>query len=592
GQKRSPLDAFPFTSYTTIDLKTRYVLDPNLTQEVDEVWVETASYYKQKQSPQHEFIIFSVTSTSGMQNFIALDRNVNVKGSASLVSRGGKSGPPAQDYFHISHYADIGSLISHCGNTASEELCTHVEQVAFEPKAFSFPQLVVLASTVSESCPSYQLGATNCYWFASLIWECMFNVFAEGVTRHKKNTEERGRFRGLKIQGAHGNFEEVVEKYKKDIAEFSRNLTDEATIVMNRRSRRMSALPSNPPDFEKDSNAPAASMESRRSRAISTVTTLGASATAPRAQVTGEQDRKAERSRATSMCPSTTSKDTGSRLSASINKDLPSIPPSTVASQPPRSLTHPIDDRRRGSKAMSGYNFDVGTLPDSVKRGSNRYSDIGKSFEQATAAYNQPSSRPASSYAIPAPKQVQFESNSTRIPDSARLKVLSLPTRPVSPNGDYKDRPRSPSLPVGSTPPEIRDPTKNSSELIVESPDESAPQRKRTTSGLIRLRRALPKILLLPTVSESQDTLCESPDEKSTEWVELDPHEFVDDYPVSDDASDKLSVIDFPPPPGSRIAQGHLKVRPKRVEYVDSPVGRRSSRASVDRDSRHSLTRS
>ncbi|CAE6459536.1 unnamed protein product [Rhizoctonia solani] len=366
GQKRSPLDAFPFTSYTTIDLKTRYVLDPNLTQEVDEVWVDAGSYYKQKQGQQHEFIIFSVTSTTGMQNFIALDRNVHAKGWASLLFQGGKSGPPAQDYFHISHYADIGSLISHCGNTASEELCTHVEQVAFEPKAFSFPQLVVLASTVSESCPSYQLGATNCYWFASLIWECMFNVFAEGVTRHKKNTEERGRFRGLKIQGAHGNFEEVVEKYKKDIAEFSRNLTDEATIVMNKRSQRMSALPSNPPEFEKDSNAPAASMESRRSRAILTATTLAASAFLSEPNRAQESPNSIDHSNLNSIIQErayilkgleSTSTSFDVKPSGSTNKGLPDLP-AAPAPHFSRPLAQSVEDSNRNPiKVTEGSGF-------------------------------------------------------------------------------------------------------------------------------------------------------------------------------------------------------------------------------------------
>ncbi|KAJ1300117.1 hypothetical protein OPQ81_002597 [Rhizoctonia solani] len=498
GQAKSPLEAFPFTSYTTIDLKTRHSYDPNLAQDVDEIWVETANYYKQKQSPQHEFIIFSVIGKNGMQNFIALDRNVHTKGSANLISRGGKNGPPAQDYFHVSHYADMESLINHCGNTTSEDLCTHVEQVAFERKAFSFAELVVLASTISEACPSYQLSATNCYWFASLIWECMLDVFRGGVARHNKLTEERGRFRGIKIQGNHSNFQGVVDKYKNDVVEFMKGLRDDAISVVDRRSRRFSALLPDPSEYdEKSSTSSITTAESRRPRTVSTVA-LGTSASVSRAQVSGpEKDRKSERARATSLCPTSKSQDPTTRLSASMNKDLPSLPPSA----PVHSRTHPTDNRKKDARASaSDLGFLPTSLPETVKRGSNRYSDIGKSFEEATVVYNQPN-RPAS-YVNPTSKQVQFESSQSRIPDNVRLKVHSLPSHPVSPGGDLnKDRPRSPSLPVGATPTETREASKDSQNSTPESSTEPAP-RARTMSGLNRLRRALPK-LLLPTVSES-----------------------------------------------------------------------------------------
>ncbi|CAE6421948.1 unnamed protein product [Rhizoctonia solani] len=602
GQPKSPLEAFPFTSYTTIDLKARHSYDPNLAQEVGKIWVDTASYYKQKQSPQHEFIIFSVTTSDGMQNFIALDRNVQVPGSSGLIPRSNKNGPPAQDYFHVSHYADMESLINHCGHATSEDLCSHVEQVAFEPQAFSFAQLVVLASAISESCPSYQLNATNCYWFASLIWECMFDVFRGGVLRHKKLSEERGRFRGLKIQGKHENFQQVVQKYKNDFFEFTRGLGDDATSVLEHRSRKMSTLTYNRPEMERvhAGNTLAPPTESSRSRTVST-------AGAPRPQATRkEQDPRAERTRATSLCPTSRPQDPAGRLSASINKELPSLPSGALA----RSRTVSRDDRRGSRLIPPEVDFLSAPLPDSITKASNRYSDIGKNFEQATAAHNQASSRPASSYVTPAPKQVQFESNGSRIPDSSRLKANSLPARSSSPgNESAKDRVRSPSLPAGSTPPEIREPITDARNSTAESSNGSAP-RTRTTSGLGKLRRALPR-LLLPTVSESDDVICESPELSS--WTEIESAEYDEGHPFADGASERLSFIEFPQPPGPpglsavptsrgtpaasgvpavRVAQGH-RVHPRRVEYADGSRKRRStSPAASDRDSKYSVTRS
>ncbi|CAE7061112.1 unnamed protein product [Rhizoctonia solani] len=595
GHKKSPLEAFPFTSYTTIDLKARHSYDPSLSQQIGDIWVKTASYYKQKQNPQHEFIVFSVTASNGMQNFLALDRNVNSPGSSTLLSRS-KSGPPAQDYFHVSHYGDMESLINHCAHTTSEDLCNHVEQVVFGRKAFSFAELVVLASTVSESCPSYQLDAANCYWFASLIWECMLGLFEQGMVIHKKNSDDRGKFKGFRIQGDHSNFKQVIHKYKDDIVQFSNDVLS----VPDRRSRKISTMTSNRPDLEKiqaSTLAPPAESRSRTVSASSSVTLLNG---ARPPATSKESDRRTERTRATSLCPTGKTQDPAARLS--LNKDLPSLPPSAPTSQPARSRTHPVDDRRSSRDFTNEYAFLSAPLPEAVSKGSNRYSDIGKSFEQATAALSHPANRPASSYTAPAQKQVSFDS-SPRVQDNARLKVISLPSRPSSPGSDpNKDRSRSPSLPVGSTPPEIRHSEKESRNSISQPSAEPA-QRARTTSGLQRLRRALPK-LLLPTVAESEDAICESPELSS--WTEIESPEYEEDHPFADGASERLSYIEFPQPPGPpglpapqavssppgiRVARGH-RVHPSRVEYADGTRKRKSQDSGEERDSKSFAPRS
>ncbi|GAB1528287.1 hypothetical protein RhiTH_011479 [Rhizoctonia solani] len=589
-QPKSPHEAFPFTSYTTTDLKLRHSYDPHLAKDVDKIWVSTASYYKQKQSPQHEFIVFSVTGSNGMQNFIALDRNVNVKGSGALISRNGKNGPLAQDYFHVSHYGDMTSLINHCGHTNSEETCSHVEQIVFGQKSFSFAQLVVMASTISEVCPAYRLGATNCYWFASLIWECIFDMFSEGVIVHTRNTDERGRYKGVKVQGNHNNFQEVVQRYKNDLLEFTRAVRDDAMSAIERRSRRFSTMTAIQPEVEKDiTRIPPT--DSHRSRRVSTATTLAVPEAVPRPQApSSEKDRrsehrKSERTRSVSLCPTSQPQDHTTRLSTGMNKDLPSLPPGASAPQTARPRTRPVDDSRRNSRAtMRESAFLQVSVPDAIPRENHRYSDVGKALERATAAYDRSSSRPVSIYVTVPPKQPQLEPISARVQDSNRLKAQSLPSRPNSPGDEpNKERSRSPSLPAGPTQPDNK---RDSSSL---SPDLSAnpAPRKRTTSSLGRLRQALPK-LLLPTVSESEDPICESPE--ISPWVELESGDYLENHPFADNSSERLSYIEFPQPPGVRVAQGHrTRVHPSRIERADGSRRRRSqSSVECDRDSRYS----
>ncbi|KEP49973.1 hypothetical protein V565_089210 [Rhizoctonia solani 123E] len=597
GHKKSPYEAFPFTSYTTIDLKARHSYDPNLSKEIGDIWVKTASYYKQKQNPQHEFIVFSVTTSNGMQNFLALDRNVNVPGSSTLLSRSNKNGPPAQDYFHISHYGDMESLINHCAHTTSEDMCSHVEQVVFDRKGFSFAELLVLASTVSESCPSYQLDAANCYWFASLIWECMLSVFDKGMIIHKKHSDDRGRFKGFRIQGNHSNFQQVMAKYQDDIVQFK----DGVLSVSDRRSRKISTITR--PDLEKiqASNTLAPPADLSRSRTVSTSSTVS-STNGPRLEK--ENTRRTDRTRAISLCPTGKPQDPNARLS--LNKELPNLPPGAPAPPASRSRTHPVDNRRNSRSFPSDYDVLSGPIPEAVAKGINRYSDIGKSFEQATMAYTRPSNRPASSCAVPTQKQVQFETSPKRVQDHARVKVISLPARSSSPDGDpNKDHARPPSLSAGSTPPELQQPDQGSRNSISQPSAEPVP-RARTSSGLQRLKRALPK-LLLSTVRESEDAICESPELSS--WTEIESPEYEEDHPYADGASERLSFIEFPQPPaggppglprpqavssppGIRVAQGH-RVHPSRVEYADGTRKRKSrDSASEDSDSRCSAPRS
>ncbi|KAG8732607.1 hypothetical protein FRC11_012309 [Ceratobasidium sp. 423] len=157
-----------------------------------------------------------------MQNLVALDRNVQTAGSigsSGLIPGSNRNGPPAQDFFHVSHRGDIQSFLQPCGEKTFKDLCIHIEQVEFEVEVFTFSELVVLASTISEWRPTYQLNNTNCYWFASLIWRCMLILFKDGLKKRTKYSNQQGRFKGIKIQGSHDNLDKVAKKCRANIRE-------------------------------------------------------------------------------------------------------------------------------------------------------------------------------------------------------------------------------------------------------------------------------------------------------------------------------------------------------------------------------------
>jgi hypothetical protein len=203
--------------------------DRSLARGIDDIWVDTANYYKQRQSSRHEFIIFSVASGTGMQNFIALDRNGYIQGSSGLGGSGkNKLSFPAQDYFHVSHYGEMESLATHCGRNAPKSQYTHVEHVGFANGALPFAQLLVLVNTVSEWEPGYK-STTNDHWFAGLIWECLIGIFESGIVRRKRFSNERGRLKGPKTKGHYEEYHQVTDKYRDDVVTFKSGLGDDVS---------------------------------------------------------------------------------------------------------------------------------------------------------------------------------------------------------------------------------------------------------------------------------------------------------------------------------------------------------------------------
>ncbi|KAL5634307.1 hypothetical protein ACGC1H_002396 [Rhizoctonia solani] len=201
GSRRASLNPSPYSRFNTFEMGTKYYRDSNSDWAEQErmIWIQSASYYKQKQIPQHEFIIFSIKSINGSRNCIALDRVAESATKVFAEAQDNRHDLTCHDYFYVSHSNDLGTLINHCGSATSNDQCMHVEKVTFEDGAFLFVQLIDLAVAISSAEPNYGPNTTNSYWFSGLAWECMLKLSCHGIQKHKKCSDERGRLRGVRV---------------------------------------------------------------------------------------------------------------------------------------------------------------------------------------------------------------------------------------------------------------------------------------------------------------------------------------------------------------------------------------------------------
>ncbi|KAF8726590.1 hypothetical protein RHS02_08140, partial [Rhizoctonia solani] len=346
-QPRPSLEAFPFTTYSAFDLKARHMYDRNLARGLDDIWVDAANYYKQRQSSRHEFIIFSIASgATGMQNFVALDRNGYIQGSSGLGGSGkNKLGLPAQDYFHVSHYGDMKALANHCGRNTPKTQYTHVEHIGLATRALPFSQLLVLVNTISDWEPAYK-STTNDHWFAALIWECIIGIFASGIVRRKRFSEDRSRLKGLKVTVNQDEYQRVAKKYQDDLVIFNNG------IEANTKKAEVPDDPDSGGDQISNDLVPPGEPNQRPKSPYLIITSINA----PRAKITREgRIRQLERTRATSL--HVNSKDSNAPstidpyLYKRLNKKLPSLPPDAVPDIP-RSRAKSLNNSMRGQKRV------------------------------------------------------------------------------------------------------------------------------------------------------------------------------------------------------------------------------------------------
>lgn len=229
----SQSSAQSFSSYSTADMKERLMRQPDLADHTRTIWIEVATFYKQTESPQHEFIIFSVRDQTNphLRNYIALDRNVRGprKGLIGLMpwnrQSKDKDSTLAEDRFHVSHHGDLPPLLRHCAWNVHS--CKPIEHLYFGQGLLGLDQLVVLASTTTRFRPQYTMNQYHCYWFANTMWECIIKIagkaLTEGSLSRPKPSTKRWKFKGIKILSSQhrSHLDDIMLDYKEKLGEFS-----------------------------------------------------------------------------------------------------------------------------------------------------------------------------------------------------------------------------------------------------------------------------------------------------------------------------------------------------------------------------------
>jgi hypothetical protein len=157
------------------------------------ICVTFAAYCKQTSSARHEFILVLVKEAvvDSVSNWILIDRNAESQ-SAGLFSSSSKV--RAMDLLRVSYYGDSHTLLR--GSSLNSSYCVH-ETMAFDMESpFPLSTLLYLVDTASSKRTEYELFNSQCYWFASAIWDCMQTMFPEAS--HLLVKEGRGRLRVYK----------------------------------------------------------------------------------------------------------------------------------------------------------------------------------------------------------------------------------------------------------------------------------------------------------------------------------------------------------------------------------------------------------
>lgn len=131
--------------------------------------VKSAWYGKQVKYARHEFIVVHVEDPEieGLKNCLAIERTQDNPAGTLLTAF---SSPPAKDTFKIAYDGDLKRLLRDSHLTPHLEL----EEISFlSDEPLHLRELVTLVHIVSDGHQTYNLVDTNCYWFTTLIWECM-----------------------------------------------------------------------------------------------------------------------------------------------------------------------------------------------------------------------------------------------------------------------------------------------------------------------------------------------------------------------------------------------------------------------------------
>ncbi|EUC53581.1 hypothetical protein RSOL_012780, partial [Rhizoctonia solani AG-3 Rhs1AP] len=148
-----------------------------MEQPIDSVVVKFGLYGKKLKPPYHEFVLFELGNTrdSSLRNHVVLDRS-RLDGASVLPSIQPSRSAAARDEFRFSCDGDQEKLLERCKLTPYEA----IETVDFSADdLLPLYELAIVALATSLQRDRYHLLDANCYWFASLIWEQVLEMYPE-----------------------------------------------------------------------------------------------------------------------------------------------------------------------------------------------------------------------------------------------------------------------------------------------------------------------------------------------------------------------------------------------------------------------------
>ncbi|QRW06160.1 Vegetative incompatibility protein HET-E-1 [Ceratobasidium sp. AG-Ba] len=153
------------------------------------IYVVSMKYCKQPKKPYHEFLIIEVESNevAPNTNVLRLDRTSSepLANASQHVARAIGTQVVQSCPRIVSSHADFANDTFAISNNRSKEnllqdrqLRDHhvIEDLRFRKPSFPLYELAVIASTVSIKHPTYNAMQSQCYFYASLIWECVVNL--------------------------------------------------------------------------------------------------------------------------------------------------------------------------------------------------------------------------------------------------------------------------------------------------------------------------------------------------------------------------------------------------------------------------------
>ncbi|KAG9074735.1 hypothetical protein FRC06_010497, partial [Ceratobasidium sp. 370] len=164
---------------------------------VEHIYVKSAEYCKQREKPQHEFILITVETREDprFRNYLILYRTSSLPADkiaqhfVQTIIPGISA--QARDRLSISYDGTLKSLLEHCSLSKYSVL----ETLEFQKMSFLLYELVTLSRAASDRHRTYST-LSNHGRYASLVWHCTRQLLPATTLTHTLHTEKnfRGKF--------------------------------------------------------------------------------------------------------------------------------------------------------------------------------------------------------------------------------------------------------------------------------------------------------------------------------------------------------------------------------------------------------------